>query len=265
MKSNIRWRQKDYATLRQEIKNFNARINYYIKHMDESFRSFLPEKVTFKEIKSNIKSRADFNRYIKNLKSLNKNTVKPIYYNGKQTTIYEKKLLQQALRSINARRARMRKEADVSTEKGTMGTIEANNLQPRKVNASTIKQDDWKEFVKNLFYQSTDKYYSDKEILYKINFIRAARNAFGPMSSVIIRYVNRISAHDLAQMLFDNPVLSIDYIYGEEDLTQRVTDILENLQEYVGNNNIHRANANRYNLEIILQDNYKYKRDDVIV
>ena len=159
MKSNIRWRQKDITLLKKEVKNFNTRLAYYNKKYSNQ-QEYLPSKISYKDIKHSITTRTDFNRTIKNLKSFNSKTSKPIIYEGKKTTKYAVDTLKRSVKNINRIRAKKRQEADVSTEKGTMGTIEANNLKPRKVNSNTIPQADWDKFIRSLFSQEKASLYT---------------------------------------------------------------------------------------------------------
>lgn len=64
----IQWRQEDSAALQKAVKNYNAKITRISKN-DPLARGLLPEKMTVRELRQDIKTRADFNRKIKELQS----------------------------------------------------------------------------------------------------------------------------------------------------------------------------------------------------
>lgn len=64
----IQWRQEDSAALQKAVKNYNAKIKRLEKN-DPLSRGLLPDNVTMKEMRQSIKTRADFNRKIKELQS----------------------------------------------------------------------------------------------------------------------------------------------------------------------------------------------------
>lgn len=63
--SKIKWQQKDYVTLGKAVANFNKKINELNK---EEKKLYLPDTITYKEVKENIVTRNELNRVIKSLK-----------------------------------------------------------------------------------------------------------------------------------------------------------------------------------------------------
>lgn len=66
-RGGIRWRSEDSEALRKAVKNYNAKITR-ISKSDPLSRGLLPEKVSVAELRQGIKSRADFNRKIRDLR-----------------------------------------------------------------------------------------------------------------------------------------------------------------------------------------------------
>lgn len=64
----IQWRQEDSAALQKAVKNYNAKIKRIEKN-DPLSRGLLPEKQTVRELRQGIRTRADFNRKLKELQS----------------------------------------------------------------------------------------------------------------------------------------------------------------------------------------------------
>lgn len=65
----IKWKQKDYLSLGRAVANFNKKIN---ELNAEKKKLYLPELKSYKNIKENIKTRAELNRIITSLKSFGK-------------------------------------------------------------------------------------------------------------------------------------------------------------------------------------------------
>lgn len=72
----IRWKQTDYLSLGRAVANFNKKINLLNK---EEKKLYLPEVKSYKEIKENIKTRAELNRIISSLKRFSKEGAEDIY------------------------------------------------------------------------------------------------------------------------------------------------------------------------------------------
>lgn len=65
----IKWRKQDYLSLGKAVSNFNKKINELNK---EEKKLYLPETVSYKDIKSKIYTRNELNRIINSLKRFNK-------------------------------------------------------------------------------------------------------------------------------------------------------------------------------------------------
>lgn len=64
MENLIKWTKKDYSELRKTVNQFNRRV----RELESYGREVVPEEVTYRDIKSNIYSRREFNRVIKELR-----------------------------------------------------------------------------------------------------------------------------------------------------------------------------------------------------
>lgn len=235
---NIKWRDSDQKELSKAVRKFNAKRTRLINKVPE-LEEFLPAKLSVKAIKEGIKTRKDFKNTINSIERfMRKGSEKPIITKeGVKTTVYEKKELQIKIRRINQKRAFERKKANVSTEKGTMGTIRANNLKPKEVNIDKIKKSDWGKFVESIEKQSKDTYFSDKYETYKQNFIKGLENAFGMAADELIEIVKLIPGEVLTQMYYDDPILQIDFIYDPIELETKVEAMMEHFQGYLNTPN----------------------------
>lgn len=233
---NIKWRDTDEKALAKAVRKFNAKRTRLLKQVPE-LEEFLPAKLSTKELKKAIKTRRDFNNEINSIERfMQKGAEKPIVTKeGVKTTAYEKREIGIKVRAINARRAAERKKANVSTEKGTMGTIRANNLLPKQVNLDKVKKSDWRKFVESVEKQARDSYSADKYERYKENFIKGLENAFGEKGKTLQALAQQIDPETLTQMYYDDPILQIDFIYDPIEMQTKIDAMTEHLEMYLDN------------------------------
>ena len=233
---NIKWRDTDEKALAKAVRKFNDKRTRLLKQVPD-LEEFLPAKLSTKELKKTIKTRRDFNNEINSIERfMRKGAEKPIVTKeGVKTTAYEKREIGIKVRAINARRAAERKKANVSTEKGTMGTIRANNLLPKQVNLDKVKKSDWKKFVESVEKQARDSYSADKYERYKENFIKGLENAFGEKGKALQALAQQIDPETLTQMYYDDPILQIDFIYDPIEMQTKIDAMTEHLEMYLDN------------------------------
>lgn len=230
---NIKWRKNDEKELAKAARKFNAKRTRLIKK-NPKMQEYLPHKISTKKMKDEIKTRQDLKNVLNSVERfMRKGTEKPIITKGGvKTTAYEKKEIEIKVRAINARRAAERKRANVSTEKGTMGTIRENNLRPKQVDINKIKKSDWEKFKESVEKQSRDSYFQDKYERYKENLLKGLENAFGEKGKVLQEIAKQIPAEQLTQMYYDDPILQIDFIYDPLEMDVKIDAMTEHLKEY---------------------------------
>lgn len=231
--SNIRWRETDLKSLSNAVRTFNAKRTKLIKQVPE-LQEILPQKASVKELKSSISTRADFNRVINRLDRFKKKDATKIVVTkeGVRTTKYQVREIQIQKSQINRKRAELRKKANVSTEKGTMGAIHKMNLQPKKSDYNKIPKANWNDFVKLMEKQSMDSYYTDKEKIYKENYLKAIANVYGKNNS-LYKFVKNIPPDILVSAYYDDPILQIEYVYPTgEDLDSQRENVLEHWKQF---------------------------------
>lgn len=234
--SKIKWRKKDNQKITSIVRRFNAKLTRTLKKNPE-LAPYLPERLTTAGLREKIKTRQDFNRETKSAERfLKKGSEEPITTNkGIKSTKWEIQEIRYKVQQINRQRKTKRKKADVSTEKGTMGTIQANSLQPKKFNINTISPANWEAFKKSVEKQVGSNYYQNKDEQYKENYLKALYNVFGSQSDFqqLQWYIKQIPASALTEMYYNEPILQIDFIYDPIELEARFDAILETLASYV--------------------------------
>lgn len=230
---NIKWRNKDKTRLSNTVRQFNAKITRMLKKNPE-LAPYLPERLTVQGLRDKIQTRQDFNREIK----LARRFLKPgaetpvTSATGIRTTRWEKREIGIKVGVINRRRNRELKKMNPTTDKGTMGTIRENNLRPKKYDIDKIKASDWDMFVYGVEKQIMSGYTAQKNEVYKQNFIKAVKTAFGSKGTEIVEMAQSIPADILVELYYNDPVLQVEFIYNPLEMQIKIDNIVEHLEPY---------------------------------
>lgn len=228
---NIKWRTKDRQQLSKVVQQFNAKLTRTLRKHPE-LKPYLPERLTVQGLKEQIKTRNDFNREVNSAKRFLKKGLEMPYTSesGIKTTVWERREIGIKVGVINRRKARERKAADVSTYKGTMGSIRENNLLPKKYNIDKIRPSDWDKFVESVEKQVASTYSTEKQSRYKANYIKGVQNIFSPADAqAIISIVSRIPDEEFTQLFYDDPVLQLDFVYDPLEAHFKAEQVMEHL------------------------------------
>lgn len=228
---NIKWRKSDREKISNTVRQFNAKITRTLKKHPE-FAPYLPEKITVKELTAKIETRKDFNREVNSLaRFLKKGAEKPLTSkSGIKTTTWERKEIGYKVAQINRQRTIEKKRANVSTYKGTMGTIKANNLSPKKFNIDKMRPQEWDKFLETVEKQIKSNYNYDKMVRYKENYIKGLFNVFGTKGNDIAKLVENIPPEAFTDLFYNDPVLQLDFIYDPLEVDLKIESIIEHLE-----------------------------------
>ena len=231
---NIKWRKQDKQKVTNTVRQFNSKITRLLKK-NPALKPYLPDRINAKELTKNIQTRSDFNREINSLgRFLKKGAETPITTDtGLRTTQWQRKEIGYKVANINRQRTAERKRANVSTFTGTMGTIQKNNLEPKHYDFNKIKPSDWNKFVQNVEKQVKENYFSEKNELYKQNYMTAISNVFNKEdSSKLLSIIQNIPAENLIDLFYSDPVLQIDFVYDPLEASVLAAHIENHLNEY---------------------------------
>lgn len=231
---NIKWRKHDKQKVTNTVRQFNSKITRLLKK-NPALKPYLPDRINAKELTKNIQTRSDFNREINSLgRFLKKGAETPITTDtGLRTTQWQRKEIGYKVANINRQRTAERKRANVSTFTGTMGTIQKNNLEPKQYDFNKIKPSDWDKFVQNVEKQVKENYFSEKNELYKQNYMTAISNVFNKEdSSKLLSIIQNIPAENLIDLFYSDPVLQIDFVYDPLEASVLAAHIENHLNEY---------------------------------
>lgn len=231
---NIKWRKQDKQKVTNTVRQFNSKITRLLKK-NPALKPYLPDRINAKELTKNIQTRSDFNREINSIsRFLKRGAESPITTDtGLRTTQWQRKELGYKVANINRQRTAERKRANVSTFKGTMGSIQKNNLEPKQYDFNKIKPSDWDKFVQNVEKQVKENYFSEKNELYKQNYMTAISNVFNKEDSARLSAIlQNIPAEDLIDLFYSDPVLQIDFVYDPLEASVLAMHIEIHLNEY---------------------------------
>ena len=161
-KSKMSWRESDTQNLRRIVRNYNAKITRAAKKLPVDEVGYLPKKMSMKEAKAAIATRADYNRLTSSLQRFSRRGAETIVSSsrGAKATQYEVKEFAIKQRIDNARRTRERKalgEKEVKIAgkgqgktRAEMGSLKENALKPSRKKFKNMSQKEWELASKNL-------------------------------------------------------------------------------------------------------------------
>ena len=196
--NNIRWTKSDKEELAKVVKNFNAKI----KRLETKFpknKNSLPQKISLKEMKDLIKTRADFKREINALKRFSKK--------GAETLVtapgneYDLKITKWQKNEMNRRRAIVNKKRQARLDE--LGDLEVKSrgiglgytqkekqkfigmgksveAQLEPINAFTprMSRTDVNEKLKTLRRESQTNYWIESDKRLRENFIKTLEEQY---------------------------------------------------------------------------------------
>lgn len=128
----INWRKSDYLSLGRAVSQFNKKINQLNA---EEKRAYLPETITYANVKENIKTRSELNRVINRLRRFTKEGAEDLYITeaGEQITKWEKREIGYLKRTAVTRLKKELKELQTPLSTGfsrvQMGSERAREIE----------------------------------------------------------------------------------------------------------------------------------------
>lgn len=182
----IRWRESDTQQLKRTVKNFNAKINRILKKNPEAI-SYLPQKITIKEAREMIETRADLNRLTHSLQRFSKRGAEKAVSSsrGAKATEWEVKEFNRKQATVNRKR---KKELDKITAqevkiggkttgqtRARMGSIKENDLHQMKKNFKNMTQKEWDLAMRSIDAQLNTTEQRKKRETMRENYIKGLR------------------------------------------------------------------------------------------
>lgn len=148
--NKIKLRDSDRRRLSLVIKRYNKKIDE-LKATRPELDKVFPDKVSFKEVVKNIKTREDFDFKVGEFTNIFDKDQQQIVTNSKGVTklTHEVTVAREETKLLNKRLARQRRELGISEEAGTMQLAEEQYLQPKKFTFEKSEKE-WEKFKANL-------------------------------------------------------------------------------------------------------------------
>ena len=236
-KPPIKWRQQDKTKVSRYVQKFNTAITRLEKlNPDLVDTGVLPERLDVSEIRSQITTRADFNRFIKRVDRFFKPGAKDIVmapsgYRMTRWGIKEAKLTE---RRINQQRVAFVEKMKISKAEQKalkLKPIDVFKEQQKVLNSdSPSKAQKWMNFLYTLERESGDNYYTNMSVQVQQSYIKSLKNTFGDQSETLVNFIkdNEIKGTDILYAISKNDILDFEYLYSREDADAK----LEMLTDY---------------------------------
>lgn len=225
---NIKWRGSDTTALQRAVKNFNAKLTRLIAKNPSNVR-YYPEKVSIRDIKSRIATRADFNREINklsrfSLRGAEKLTTTPT---GVKLTKYERKEIGIMTGVINRKRKQEIERLGLTLEKGLKTQVKKQSLTPKK-RLETVQPRDFEKFVESLEKEMASTFNKQQKEKYVSNYFKGLYNQLGAeRANKIVSLLEQQSPDFIVDNSLGNPFLTIDFIYDPHEAETRANAIYE--------------------------------------
>lgn len=235
---NIKWRPSDNQRIAARVRAFNGKLTRLINKQPE-FQVFLPKRITTQQIREQVKTRADLNNILNSLSRFSrKGAETPITTNsGIQTTAWQIKEASIRVGVINRKRKAKLKQLNPSTEKGTMGSIEENNLRPKRFNPNKTKPEDWDALIESINKQSRPSYEQQTLERYKENYIKGVYYNYSPVTAHLVnellQIVENLSPQQLFNASFDDPILTVGFLYDPLEQITILQAAIDNWKDYL--------------------------------
>lgn len=235
-RSNIKWREKDSKKIESIVRQFNRKIRKIAKKTPD-IASIQPKLASARELKSKLKQydRNYYNKTVAKMERYLRNGAEMPYTTkeGVNTTLWQKKEIDNAFKSINAQRRKEVEKYNPSIYTGTTGSIEGANLLPRKNTVESIKPRNWEKFVENIENQMLGETAEQRQSKYKKNFLHAVEVTIGK-DSRLYKLLESTPMDKLYQYYFTEPLLQISFTSDPKDADEIEQIMLDRLLELNG-------------------------------
>lgn len=183
--SRLRWKRGDYIRLGRAVSDFNRKIN---KLQTEENKLYLPDTISYQNLKENITTRRELNRMVNSLRRFQRDDATELYTTqaGEQITKWERRELGIqsgiAKRRLNRELSQLNEPMESGYSRVQMGSIRANQIkaQIKRLNKlENLKGSEFKNLKKSIKIQGTSDFSMKRAITYRDNYIREMKKYSG--------------------------------------------------------------------------------------
>ena len=240
-KPRMKWRAEDEAELRRTVKNFNQKLSRLEKKLDPIERGYLPKRLSVKDLKKNIGTRADFNREIKSAKRFSQKGAEEIVelsdlqYKPKITN-WQRKEMTRGVATVNTKRVYRYLEAvelemtsggnPLGYKVGELGlaTNEAQSLSPFNDFYYSMGKSDIDMRHEHIKKEMSENYFITRDEMLREGVIKAIERT----------YTDEDEAEDIIDSIRDMDIRQFYKIFRQEGNTME--------DEYANNDSTRQAN-----------------------
>ena len=245
--ANIRWREKDIEELRKEIERYNRKLKRLEKKGVESdiFQPSLP----FKEVKTNITTRAQYKDYLSHLRNLTEKGSEKKYAPAAEKGIAISKgevaELDRLVKIINSDRRKRAKEYEKRTGNKVKNLpkqdIQRMSLKPKKTATqqidslhygSSMNRMNFQKFKESVKTQSDPETINRRYERYKAEYIGHLKFHLKPDDvTKITDRIMSMPAVDFYYLSIENEIFTVEYLYDPATADEKAEQILSALDE----------------------------------
>lgn len=175
---NIKWKRTDYLKLGKAVADFNKKIN---RLQAEETKNYLPETMTYSEVKENITTRSELNRILNSLKRFSRKGAEELYTTkaGEEITRWERQELGIQSRTAQRRLRQELKQLQLPNEQGfsrvQMGSMRQREIEAQLKNLQRIEEKTGYEFERlsrRIKMLGTSDYTLRKAYVFQENFMQ---------------------------------------------------------------------------------------------
>lgn len=244
----MKWRKEDEKKLSKAVRKFNASITNLSKKNPEIAESGLyPEKLNIKALRSNILSRADYNRTIasierwfkpKSREIITKSGIMMIRYSYNESVYQYQRQLAAYKKAWNESRGNLRVQAQIGSRpippSEKLMALELRRKTKAQYGEDSTEniQNSWAVYQMRLKRNTTDKYIQETNNLFYSNYVKSLDENFTPEHANDIQalmYTLQLTGYELYLLTTIQPDLDIEFIYGPDTEEEKYNYINESL------------------------------------
>lgn len=236
--SYIRWQKSDYAKLRKAVSDFNKKLRRLQK---VEYEAYLPNFISYKDIKSEILSRRDLNNTINSLRRFQKEGAEDIYTTeaGEQISKWERRELGIKSRAIQIRLNKELKELETPLESGfsraQMGAGRVKEIKNQIKRYKSLEKLKGFEFSSTLRSIKSQYKMNDlrKAEIYQENYLTMIKKEFSGYDNYedLVNFVKSFSNPlEFWKAVKDNEKFNdITFMYDEVDTQNKLNSLLDDM------------------------------------
>lgn len=239
---NIRWGRSDYSKLSHLVRKVNKKV-FEIEVKRPDIAGYQPAMLDYQDAKKDIKTRQDYNNFIKKYERYLREGVEEIKTSdrGAKATTWAVREFEIAQRAENTRRRATAKRLgeqnvkiggkDTGVKRAEMGKIKENAVKPSQKKFKNQSQREW-ELASRLFDRKMHSTYNDERQQAMIENYVKGLIAEG-YNDELINLLNKIPLKRFLEVVDTDEKATFDFIYDPLELKAKQESLIELWEQYV--------------------------------